>query len=128
MTRVYYFTRTGDSEKIAAAVAAQTGGARFPVTDGRRWKGPVGFLRGGYYASAKKSLPAAYEKPQPGDVIYLCFPVWAGGLPPAVRAFTEEVGRGRITAVASSKGSGLGDRDGFLRVVDVVGPDKTVVL
>ena len=35
MTRVYYFTRTGDSEKIAASIAQQTGGACFKIDDGQ---------------------------------------------------------------------------------------------
>jgi len=126
MTRVYYFTRTGDSEKIAESVAAQTGGTCFPIRDGKNWKGPFGFIRGGYYASAKKRLPAAYDKPQEGDAIYLCFPVWAGGFPPAVRTFADEVGRARIVAVPTSMSGRLAEQEGFLRVVEVIGPDKTV--
>lgn len=128
MTRVYFFTRTGDSEKIAAAVAAQTGGTCFPIRDGKNWKGPLGFLRGGYYASRQKSLPAQYEKPQPGDTVYLCFPVWAGSFPPAVRTFLSETGRANVTAVPTSMGSTLTDRAGFVRIIDIVGKDKTVRL
>lgn len=126
MTRVYFFTRTGDSERIAASVAAQTGGTCFPIRDGRSWKGPLGFLRGGYYASAKKSLPADYEKPQEGDTVYLCFPIWAGSFPPAVRTFVNEVGRERIIAVPTSMSSPLADPAGFVRVIGVIGADKTV--
>lgn len=126
MTRVYYFTRTGDSEKIAASIAAQTGGSCFPIRDNKSWKGPVGFMRGGYYASGKKSLPAAYEKPQEGDTVYLCFPIWAGSFPPAVRTFIGEVGRDQIIAVPTSKASHLSDPAGFVRVIEVIGPDKTV--
>lgn len=126
MTRVYYFSRTGDSKKIAASIAAQTGGSVFPIRDGRNWAGPVGFVRGGYYASAKKTLPADYEKPQPDDQIYLCFPLWAGSFPPAVRSFVNEVGRARIIAVPSSISSHFTDPDGFARVIEVIGADKTV--
>ena len=67
MTRVYFFTRTGDSEKLAASVAAQTGGTCFRISDHRNWGGAAGFVRGGYYASAKKSLPADYEQPEEGE-------------------------------------------------------------
>ncbi len=126
MTRVYYFTRTGDSKKIAESIAAQTEGKLCKVTDGRSWAGPIGFLRGGYYASGKKSLSAQYEKPQAGDTIYLCFPVWAGSFPPAVRTVISEIGREKIIAVPSSKGSHLGDQAGFAGVIELVGPDKTV--
>lgn len=128
MTRVYYFTRTGDSEKIAAQVAAQTGGTCFPIRDGKSWRGFWGFLRGGYCAAGKKILPAQYEAPQEDDVIYLCFPIWAGGFPPAVRSFVQEIGRRRIIAVPTSKSSRLSEPEGFLKVIEVIGPDKTVRL
>lgn len=128
MTRVYFFTRTGDSEKLAASVAAQTGGTCFRISDHRNWGGAAGFVRGGYYASAKKSLPADYEQPEEGDTIYLCFPIWAGSFPPAVRTFVDQVGRGRIIAVPTSISSPLTDAEGFRRVIPVVGRDKTVTV
>jgi flavodoxin len=128
MTRVYYFTRTGDSRKIAQSIAAQTGGTVFPIEDGQDWSGVGGFLRGGRYAAGKKTLPAVYEKPQEGDAVYLCFPIWAGSFPPAVRTFVGEVGRGRIVAVFTSMSSHLKDSEGFAKVVEVIGKDKTVRL
>ena len=33
MIRVYYFTRTGDSRKIAESIASQTGGSVFAIQD-----------------------------------------------------------------------------------------------
>lgn len=128
MVRVYYFTRTGDSAKIASSVAAQTGGTVFQITDGKNWHGPFGFLRGGFYASAKKALPAKYEKPQAGDAVYVCFPIWASSFPPAVRTFVDEVGRERIVAVPTSMSSPLNDREGFQKIIEVIGKDKTVTL
>jgi flavodoxin len=126
MIRVYYFTRTGDSRKIAESIASQTGGSVFAIQDHENWSGPAGYLRAGYYASSKKSVPADYEKPQDGDVIYLCFPVWAGSFPPAVRTFLSTISRDRIIAVPSSLGSQLKDQDGFIKVISVIGKDKTV--
>jgi len=123
---VYYFTRTGDSKKIAASVAAQTGGTCFEIRDNQNWSGALGFLRGGRLSASKKSLPAFYEAPQPDDTVYLCFPIWAGSFPPAVRTFVDEVGRGRITAVSTARASHLADPAGFARVIEVIGPDKTV--
>ena len=121
MITIYYFTRTGNSKKIASDIAGQTGGQIRPITDGRSWKGIIGFIAGGYYASSRKKLPADYEPPSEEDSIYLCFPVWAGKFPPAVRSFIDETGRSRITAVPSSKGSLLSDREGFAEIIDKVG-------
>lgn len=126
MTRIYYFTRTGDSKKIAESIAEQTGGTCFPIADHKSWSGAFGFIKGGFYATSKKKIPVEYEKPQPGDTIYLCFPVWASSFPPAVRAFVDEVGREKIIAVPTSMSSHLGETEGFPRVISVIGSDKTV--
>lgn len=126
MTVIYYFTRTGDSEKIARDMAAQTSGEVRQITDNKNWKGILGFIKGGYYASSQKKLPTSYVKPDTNDVIYLCFPVWAGSFPPAVRNFIDEIGRENIIAVASSGGGGLKDKEGFVKVIQVDGKDKSV--
>jgi len=128
MVMIYYFTRNGDSRAIAADLSALLGGQVYQITDGRDWSGPAGFIRGGYYASAKKSLPADFQRPQDDAVIYLCFPVWAGGFPPAVRTFIDQVGRQRIIAVPTSLGGELNDAAGFPQVIPVYGKDKTVRL
>ena len=128
MTRVYYFTRTGDCEKIASSIASQTGGRCCRIDDRQNWSGAAGFIRGGYYSASKKTLPAYYEKPEEGDTVYLCFPIWAGSFPPAVRTFVEEVGRERIIAVSSSKSSHFAEPEGFARVIEVIGPDKRITV
>ncbi len=118
MTIVYYFTRTGTCERIAAEVAAQEQAEVRRIGDGRNWKGLFGFIRGGYYASARKGLPAQYDAPGAQDRVVLVAPVWAGGYPPAVRTFIGEVGRDRIELVSVSGGGFIKDRDGFARVTD----------
>ena len=57
-------------------------------------------------------------------MIYLCFPIWAGGFPPAVRSFVQEIGRRRIIAVPTSKSSRLSEPEGFLKVIEVIGLKK----
>ena len=49
--------------------------------------------------------------------------VKAGAMPPGVKTFTEEVGREKITAVVTSLGSTLKNRDGFKNVIDLVGKE-----
>lgn len=126
MTTIYYFTRTGGSETIANEIAKQTNGVVRQITDHKNWKGFFGFLKAGYYATAKKQLPAYYEKPSADDIIYLCFPIWSGSFPPAVTTFIQEVGRERIIAVPTSMKSPLSDKQGFASVIEVIGKDKTI--
>ena len=120
-TAVYYFTRSGNCEQLANELAAQKGGQAYRITDNKNWKGPLGFIKGGYYAVKKTGLPAEYRQPLEDEDIILVAPVWAGTFPPAARSFIDAVGRGRITVVASSGSGKLGDSEGFCRVVDVKG-------
>ena len=126
MSAVYYFTRTGNCRKIAEGIAAQTAGTCREITDHKNWKGIGGYIKAGYYASMRRKVEVKYEKPAEGETVYLCFPIWAGTFPPAVRSFIEQVGRDRVVAIASSKASLLKDREGFLRVIDVPG-EKTEI-
>lgn len=71
----------------------------------------------------RKSLPAVYEKPGKGESVAVVFPIWAGGFPPAVRSFADEVGRKNIVAIPTSLGSRLTDREGFQTVIDLVGKE-----
>lgn len=126
MTKIHYFTRTGDSEKIAQSIASQTGGELYAITDGKNWHGAIGYIKGGFYATIKKKTIANYSKPCKGDKIYLCFPIWAGTFPPAVRCFVEEVERKNIIAVPTSMSSSLSEKDGFLNVIEIIGKDKSI--
>lgn len=120
---IYYFTRTGRSKQIAETLAQKLGTAALPITDGKNWSGILGYLRAGFAALRGKSLPAVYKAPTEKEPVLLVFPIWAGGFPPAVRTFVQEVGRMRITALVTSLGSTLKDREGFVKIIDLVGKD-----
>lgn len=121
--QIYYFTRTGRSKKIAEELAAQQGVTPRAITDEKNWSDSLGYLRAGFAGMRGKNLPAVYEKPNRGELIAVVFPIWAGGFPPAVRSFAEEVGRENIIAIPTSLGSTLKDREGFRKVMDLVGKE-----
>ncbi len=119
--QVYYFTRTGRSKEIAEEIAKNHGVPANQITDEQNWKGPLNFLRGGYFSSTKKETLAKYKKPKSDETIVLVFPIWAGSFPPSVRTFLNKVGRKDVIAVPTSLGSALSDRDGFSKIYDLKG-------
>lgn len=121
--QIYYFTRTGRSWRIAEALAKKEGATALPISDGKNWSGVWGYIRAGAVAMVGKALPATYKAPAQDGPVMVVFPVWAGKLPPAVKTFAEEVGRQRITAIPTSLGSALTDREGFAKVVDLIGKE-----
>ena len=122
--QVYYFTRTGRSKKVAEELAERYGTKAQEIADDVDWQGPIGYLKAGYKAFRGEDLPARYNKPDAKEELILVFPVWAGTFPPAVRMFLAKEGKARVICMPTSMGSKLTDRDGFIKVIDLVG--KTI--
>ncbi len=119
--QVYYFTRSGRSEKIAKELASRYKTDANKINDNKNWNGAINFLKAGAKASKKEKTEIDYKKPD-GEII-LIFPVWAGNLPPAVRSFVENYDKSKIIAIPTSLGTTLRERDGFLKVIDLVGKE-----
>ena len=121
--KVYYFTRTGRSQKIAGELAASLGTEAIRIMDGKNWDGAWGYLKAGFMAATGKSLSPQCTLPGEAEPSIVVFPVWAGGFPPAVKGFLEKAGRQNIIAVPTSLGGTLKDRSGFAEVIDLVGKE-----
>ena len=121
--QVYYFTRTGRSKKIAEDIAAKHGTKARQIDDHKDWSGKINYMKAGAAAMGGKGIPADYEKPDTNDDIVVVFPLWAGTMPPAVKTFADDIGGDKITAVVTSLGSKLRNRDAFKKIYDLVGDD-----
>ena len=122
--QVYYLTRTGRSKKVAEELAERYETKAQEIADDVDWQGAMGYLKAGYEAFKNETRPARYNKPASDEELILVFPVWAGTFPPAVRSFLAKEGRTKVICMPTSIGSKLKDRDGFLKVIDLVG--KTI--
>jgi len=123
--QVYYFTRTGRSKAIAEELAGRYCTTAREIADDVDWQGAGGYIKAGYKAFRGEALPARYIKPDDNEELILVFPVWASTLPPAVRTFLEKEGRARVICIPTSIGSKLKDRDGFAKIIDLVGKKIT---
>ncbi len=107
--QIYYFTRTGNCERIAQEIAKSKNLVAFKIDDGKDWSGKVNFVKAGAMSAKRESLEVTHEKiEQTGDVVVV-FPIWAGTFPPAIRGFLKNVDNKRVTAVAVSAVSSLGN-------------------
>ena len=124
--QIYYFSRTGRSRAIAEQLASRYHTAARVIDDHRNWGGAVNYIKAGAMALSGKAIPTDYMEPDMADSIVVVFPLWAGTMPPGVRKFVETVGKENITAVITSLGSTMKQRDGFKKIIDLVGRDITV--
>lgn len=121
--QIYYFTRTERSKKVAEKLAEHYQTTAKLIDDHKDWSGKVNYLKAGAMAMGGKGIPVDYEEPDPTDDIVVVFPLWAGAMPPAVKTFVNQVGQENIIAIVTSLGSTLTKRDGFKKVIDLVGKD-----
>lgn len=124
--QIYYFSRTGRSKKIAEELAVRFGVEVRKIEDHRDWSGKINYMKAGAMAMSGKTISVTYEKPEATGDIAVVFPLWAGEMPPGVKTFVEEVGKGKITAIVTSLGSTLKKRKDFKKVIDLVGKEITM--
>ncbi|MEI6100295.1 MAG: hypothetical protein WCP73_00525 [Eubacteriales bacterium] len=86
-SRVLYFTRSGNSKRIAQKIAEKAGCGLSQITDDKNWSGLFGFLRGGSYAARQKTTnPVITPEAHLSDFgrVVIVGPVWAGNVVPAI--------------------------------------------
>lgn len=90
---VFYFSRTGNSERIAKNISEKLGCPMTRLTDDVSWKGILGWLRGGFYSIRGKKTKVSIEgSPDIAslDKVILVSPLWAGNTAPAGYSFLED--------------------------------------
>ena len=123
--QIYYFSRTGRSKAIAEQIASRYHTTARMIDDHRDWNGKVNYLKAGAMACSGKMIPVDYIEPDMTDKIIVVFPLWAGTMPPGVKKFVQTVGKENITAIITSLGSRMKQRDGFKKIIDLVGKNIT---
>ena len=124
--QIYYFSRTGRSKAIADQLASRYQTTARKIDDHKNWNGKVNYMKAGMMALIGKTIPVDYIEPDITDKIIIVFPLWAGTMPPGVKKFVKTVGKENITAIVTSLGSTLKQRDGYKKVIDLVGNNLTV--
>ncbi len=123
--QIYYFSRTGRSKAIADQIASRYHTMARIIDDHKNWNGKVNYMKAGAMALSGKTMPVDYIEPDIADKIIVVFPLWAGTMPPGVKKFVETVGKENLIAIITSLGSTMKQRDGFKKIIDLVGENIT---
>ena len=84
---VLYFTRTGNSKRIAQKISDRSDCEIVEISDGKNWQGIWGFIKGGYHSSTWKTTnPKLTPEVDLAsfDRVVVISPMWAGNVAPAV--------------------------------------------
>ncbi len=119
--QVLYFTRSGNSKRVAEKLAIKLACDAIGIRDNMNWSGFIGFMKGGYYAIFNKDVDIKVTGNVDNvDELVLVTPMWAGKITPAARAFLKMSPVAKINLVVTSGGSSLKERTGFKTVTDVI--------
>lgn len=88
---VVYYTRTGNTRKIAEELAEELDAELEEIIDTTKRSGIIGWLRSGYHATREKltEIKGIEKDPSNYDLIILGTPNWAGKLTPALRTYIK---------------------------------------
>ncbi len=119
--KVVYFSRTGNSKRVAIKIANKLSCEAVEISDNMNWKGVFGFIKGGYYASRNKDVVINMKGIiDETDEILLVTPLWAGGPAPAIRTFLKKRNLSEINLVVTSISSHMKNLSGFKSITDII--------
>ena len=119
--KVVYFTRTGNCKRIAEKISKELSCEMIQVMDNKKWTGPVGFIKGGFYSTANKKVEIKMsDKIETYDELVVISPLWASGITPAIKSFLETVPNDKVNLVISSIGSILKNATGYKSVSNII--------
>lgn len=119
--KVVYFTRTGNSRRVAEKIAKAISTEAIEITDNMNWQGVLGFIKGGFYALKKRDVDIRIPKNlDDADELIVVTPLWVNKVAPAIHTLLKNKSLEKIHLVVTSGGSALTDRSGYKSVSDIV--------
>jgi len=128
---IVYYSRTGNNEKLVNELEAKLGCDIEKIIDTVNRKGVWGWLRSGYQASRKKMSKIEPTKKDPGNytLVVICYPFWAGLMPPPMRTYlSENKGKFNKVALMSVSGRGKSNAKALPDFEDATGKESSATL
>lgn len=124
---VIYYSRSGNTERVAKDIAAKLGADLEKITDNKNRSGFFGYLYGGRDATLRKptEIGGVTRDPAAYDVVVMGTPVWAWTMTPAVRTYISRF-KGVLKAVAFFTTSGGVKPDGIVKAMEDLAGKKAV--
>jgi hypothetical protein len=114
---VYYFTRTGNCERIARKLAERLNCEPYSIRDNVDWQGLGAYFKFQAYAKGKKQLTVFCDgEPAKADVLIVVSPIWGSRLPPTVQKFLAPLALEKVHLVTVSKMDALRGREGYMSI------------
>lgn len=108
-TLIVYYSRTGNTKKIAEILAKKLKADTEEIIDLKNRKGPINFIRSGKEAMSEK--PAAIKDPKKDpskyDLIIIGTPVWASNVSTPIRTYVKNNTFKKVAFFCTTGGRGI---------------------
>jgi len=129
---VVYYTRTGNTKKVAELICEKLGGILQPIISRKNFRGPWGFLYAGILSKTKKlpEIEPIEKDMKVYDLVVVGTPVWASTMAAPIRTFLFRYKDDIKRAAFFVTMGGTGEGKTFEDMEQVVGlpPVKTLTL
>ncbi len=88
--KIFYYTKYGNSALFAESLSEKKEISTVELAVAKKRKGRIGFMMSGYESVRRKKIELInnpWDQVADEKTIYLIFPIWAGNIAPAMRAF-----------------------------------------
>jgi len=122
---VVYFSKTGNTRKVAQQIAKELGAEIEEIIDLKKRSGIWGFLTGGRDALRRRETEIKEIKKDPScyDLVIAGSPIWAGNIVPAVRSYLNRYKTSiKSLALFTTSGGAISDQV-FQEVRDLLGKE-----
>lgn len=101
-TLIVYYSRTQQTKKIAEAIQKNLDCDIEEISVGEKYNGVIGYIKGGFDASAKRvcEINKITKNPKDYDLVIIGTPVWASTMATPIYSYLKEYG-GQIKSLAS---------------------------
>ena len=130
-TLIAYYSRSGNTKKVAEAISKAIGGDLEEITESRSRAGVLGFLLSGREAKEEKvsTINSLRYDPTNYDLLIVGTPVWAGKMSSPIRTYLVKAA-GKIKKVAYFATLGGNDVPAiFIEMEKITGhPEATLII
>jgi menaquinone-dependent protoporphyrinogen IX oxidase len=129
---VVYFSRSGNTRRLAEHLARELDGTAAPIQEPRSRGGFLGYQRSLFQAVAGRDaeIRRLREAPRDYDLVLIGTPIWGWHLSSPVRAFARQNAKAIRRAAFFCTMGGAGDRGAFAELERILGrkPAATLAL
>jgi len=119
--KVVYFTKTGNSRRIAEKIAGKLSCKAIAITDNINWNGFFGLVKAGYYGMLGKDVQINVNgNISDAEELIVVTPLWADTTAPSIKTFLKRVSLEKVHLVVSSNSSRIKNRSGFKSVSEII--------